>query len=132
MLCNNISSPRKLNKGYKMKQFSNYSELSKAAHTLNSLTRIGLVFGLAGYPELKDGNNNYAFLAMVNDLRNSCPFFIGESAKDICTLALAIHQEQQNDYIEQEKIDLVNHVFGFAFNFTITYEEVQNFNSKYI
>jgi hypothetical protein len=112
-------------------QFHTIEQLNTSAATINSLIRLGIRI-VDGMPELYDGNLNYCYQALMDDIKKD-PFSFGNpSAKQICTLALAIHQEDQNEFIEPEKIAFVNTIFCSYFDKPITYKEVQDFNSKYL
>lgn len=58
------------------------------------------------------------------------PFFSVPDQRDLVILRLAITQEEQNDYISQDQIDAANKFF--TFNKKITFEEIQEYNSKFI
>ena len=83
-----------------------------------------------GDASLKDRGESYDKL--FEDKKESMWLSGGLTRKDICTLALACYQEKTNNVIAKEQIEFVNSVLGDSFETIITFEEVQEFNSKYI
>lgn len=96
--------------------------------TLHQLKTLGIVVTMFG--NVEPSEKGYAYEAMIRDLIENTPFFLGVTTKQICTLCLAEYQEDCNNFIDQSEIDFVNSFFEFEE--PITYEEVQEFNSKCI
>lgn len=97
---------------------------------MSKLKRLNIHLRMFGMVEVTDQSNCYAYKALVEDKKDVFGFTHDLVDRDICALALAITQEEQNDYIGHDQIATVNDFFQFVE--PITYEDVQNFNSKYI
>jgi hypothetical protein len=113
-----------------MKGYATLEDILATRSTISKLRSLNIKLDPEGYVSLTQVNGSLSYSALVNDKKKTNPFFFGVSDWQYCTLALAITQECQNDYIDQSDIDFVNHVFKFKK--PITYADVQEFNSKYI
>ena len=108
----------------------NFNQYLKANNIRIQLKKLNIFITDFGFITLTDNQTeNYYYKSLIEDLnKKHGVFFIGPTPEEIVTLALAVTQEEQNNYIQQDDINFVNDFFGF----TITFDDVQKFNSKYI
>jgi len=105
-------------------------ELSSAIKTLELLKSLNIKFdGIFISPQ---DSSLYCYKLINEELLKSNPFFIGISAKDICTMGLAIYQEESNNFIDNYYIEFVNGIFRDYFDSPITRNDVEEFSSKFI
>lgn len=112
----------------------NLSILQNAKTIIANLNSINLEFIPHSFSivSLKGFEHSYAYKALVADLTDTTfGYPRSPTVKEEMILALAITQEDQNDYIREEQIEIANSIL-FADEELITYEDVQAYNSKYI
>lgn len=110
-----------------------YRQFQNISNIINQLKTLNIIVSLNSFDDIQISQQNdcYAYKAMYEDITNQCPFkLLKPSIKDICILGLAITQEEQNNYITEYQIEIVNEFFQFEK--PITYEDVQKYNSTYI
>lgn len=104
-------------------------KIKECLSVIEGLRRLGIELNCFGFIALSESIvKSYSYDLMVKDLPTKSLFAEKPSAKNLCTLALAIHQEITNDYIDQSQIDFVNQWLDLG----ITYNDVQEYSSKYI
>jgi hypothetical protein len=114
-----------------MKGYSKLSEMNSVLSTIHVLSRFGIKVLDDGQVTLrKDFVSQGSIDLLTAHLREKTPFFMGLTIKNMATLALAVYQECQNNYIQQEDIDLINYILEFKK--PITNKDVQFYNSKFV
>jgi hypothetical protein len=113
-----------------MKGYVKLSEIGPTQNTIHRLRSLNIKVYSDGMISVKDIENNGPLKALIKDKVATEPFFMGLSNKRHAILGLAITQEMQNSHIHQEDINFVN--FVFCFDKPITFEQVQEYNRKYI
>jgi hypothetical protein len=111
-----------------------FKQLDAVAMAIQSLKRLDIVVDVNGgdasvkvmHQDAPD-HHPYQMLAEEKAKDTWQPFV---STKEKCILALAITQECQNEHINEFQIAEVNNFFEFEK--PITYEQVQEYNRKYI
>lgn len=115
---------------------SDYSIAFKVLNKINELKSLNILLSEDVFQpvQIKDQASCYAYKAMAEDLKSDIAKTFGfeelPGNRSVCLLALAITQEDQNEFISHSQIKTVNDFFEFIN--PITFDEVQEFSSRYI